>query len=298
VVLRASVAVITHNSGETIQDCLNSIISQDIPRSEYEIIVVDSESTDNTADIVSSLQDVQLIVDQRKGRGLARNIAIHHSKADVIAFIDADCVASPDWLRSHIDLLNEKKLAALGGTVLFPSQSSWLIRMQHHLYFGGLERKKDVIMWDLATCNISFLRQPLEKIGFFKDTVHQGEDTLLCWNLVENGYKVGFHPGPKVTHLYKGMTLSDFLHLKRRDGATDYNLQLLFQGKGPYRLPVRRASVILLSPLLFAARMIRYTSKVKDTAGILTTLGALGHLVLASGYWVIGYLDASRRRTQ
>lgn len=296
--LKASVAVITYNSGETIQDCLRSILNQDIPSPEYEVIVVDSGSTDGTTEIVRSKPDVRLIVDERKGRGLARNIAIRNAKAGIVAFIDADCIAARDWLRTHIEVLNEKRLAALGGAVLFPPRSSWLIRMQHHLYFGELEREKAAITWDLATCNISFLRRPLEKIGFFDDAVHQGEDTLLCWKLVENGYQVGFHPGPKVTHLYKDMTLSDFLRLKRRDGSTDYNLQLLFRGNGPYRLPVGRISVFLLSPLLFTARVVRYASKVKSTSGVLTALGALGHLVLASGYWVIGYLGASRRRTR
>ncbi|MCL4437210.1 MAG: glycosyltransferase [Thaumarchaeota archaeon] len=296
--LRASVAVITYNSGETIRDCLCSILNQDIPRSAYEVLVVDSGSTDGTAELVRTKQNVRLIIDERKGRGLARNVAIRNAKSDIVVFIDADCVAARDWLRTHIEVLNDKKMAALGGAVLFPPQSSWLIRTQHHLYFGGLERKKNAVTWDLATCNISFLRQPLEKIGFFDDTVHQGEDTLLCWKLVENGYEVGFHPGPKVMHLYKDMTLSDFLRLKRRDGSTDYNLQLLFSGKGPYRLPTGRVSVLLLSPLLFTARVARYASKVKSTAGVLAALGALGHLILASGYWVIGYLGASRRRTR
>jgi glycosyltransferase involved in cell wall biosynthesis len=182
--LKASVAVITYNAGETIRDCLHSIICQDLPRDEFEILVVDSGSTDDTLNIVSSLSDIRLMQNKERCRGLARNIAIHRSRADIIAFIDADCVASPDWLRTHIEILSNEDLAAIGGSVFFPQTASYLTQLQHHLYFSMLERKDPTMTWDLATCNISFRRQPLMNIGLFDNTLHQGEDTIVFWNLV------------------------------------------------------------------------------------------------------------------
>lgn len=296
--LRASVAIITYNAEDTIRDCLASIFNQDIPKSEFEVLVVDGGSNDKTVDIARSFPDVRVVVERRRGRGLARNTAIQNSNADVVAFIDADCVAARDWLRTHLEILGAERLAALGGAVLCPPRASYLTQVQHHLYFGNLERREPRMTWDLATCNLSLRRQAVEEIGSFDEAVHQGEDTMLCWRLVKAGYEVYFHPGPKVTHLYRDMKLKDFLDMKLRDGITDYNLQLLFDGNGPYHLPTRRVARLATSPFLFGARILRYASKTADCMGLANSLRAFGYVALASCYWLAGYLAAPKAQIE
>ena len=95
----ASVVVPSYQSAATIRACLRSLAAQDLA-APYEVIVVDS-SRDGTAEIVANeFEDVMLVhrADQTEPAA-ARNLGLERARADVVAFLDADCVAPADWLR-------------------------------------------------------------------------------------------------------------------------------------------------------------------------------------------------------
>src|SRR5262245_56398582 len=85
-----SVIVPVYNGAQSIGNCIESLLKQDYPN--YDIIVVNNNSTDNTVEIVRKYP-VRLVFCLERGPAAARNAGINTSTADIIAFTDADCLA-------------------------------------------------------------------------------------------------------------------------------------------------------------------------------------------------------------
>ena len=93
-----SVILPTFNRGIYILEAINSVLSQTLQN--FELIVVDDGSTDNTRSVLESIRDERVICiyQGNRGRSAARNKAIHHSRGKYIAFLDSDDLYLPDKL--------------------------------------------------------------------------------------------------------------------------------------------------------------------------------------------------------
>ena len=99
-----SVIIPTFNYGKFISRAINSIFSQSF--NDFDIIVVDHGSTDNTRDIVTSFGGVLRYINQeKKGAAFARNVGIEVSTGKYIGFLDADDYFDKDNLRRKIEIL-------------------------------------------------------------------------------------------------------------------------------------------------------------------------------------------------
>lgn len=97
-----SVVVCAKNEEHYIEKCLKHLKNQTL---KSEIIVVDGHSTDRTFSIAKKYAD-KVVKDNRKGVGDARNVGWKIAKGDVIAFCDADCLPSKDWIEKIARLMN------------------------------------------------------------------------------------------------------------------------------------------------------------------------------------------------
>ncbi len=93
---RISVVCCSYNGAKFIGDCLDALAVQDYP--DYEVIVIDDGSTDDTA-AIASRYDVRLISQPNKGLSAARNEGMHQASGEITAYIDDDAYPDPDWLR-------------------------------------------------------------------------------------------------------------------------------------------------------------------------------------------------------
>ena len=111
--------IIPHlNQPQALEACLRSLDAQSLERSLFEIIVVDNGSICVPEHLVASCPGTRLFRETRPGPGPARNLGIQHATGDILAFIDADCRAHPDWLRNALQkLINSPKSTILGGDV-------------------------------------------------------------------------------------------------------------------------------------------------------------------------------------
>jgi glycosyltransferase involved in cell wall biosynthesis len=95
-----SIIVPVFNAQQTIVECIAALTKQDYA-GEFEILVVDNESTDQSHELAAAFSTpVKLLTERRPGASAARNTGIRDASYDLIAFIDADCIARPDWLSS------------------------------------------------------------------------------------------------------------------------------------------------------------------------------------------------------
>ncbi len=112
--LKISVVVPTHNEEKMICSCLEALNNQTLPRDEYEIIVSDGLSTDDTVNIARELADH--VFTGHSPVGAARDYGLKRARAPLVAFTDADTLVPPDWLETFIKAFeNPEVVGAFGG---------------------------------------------------------------------------------------------------------------------------------------------------------------------------------------
>ena len=199
-----SVVMPAHNEEQYIGDCLKALCSQNYPTDQFEVIVVNNNSTDRTADIASA--HGAIVIDQRQGPvGAVRNAGVLAAKGDIIAFIDSDCVAPADWIKNGVELIASRPGCAFGGGCYlrekpYPIERFWLLSnnneatLPKHLLGATIFVRKD-----------DFIRA-----GMFDVTITSGEDTKLTECLMESGTDVRFVQSLSVAHLGNPITIPDF----------------------------------------------------------------------------------------
>ena len=96
--MKISVVIPTYNEEKNIERCIGSLKRQTLHRSEYEIIVVDGNSSDMTMELAKKAGADKVILQKSEGVGGARNDGARIAVGDVVANTDADCILPSDWL--------------------------------------------------------------------------------------------------------------------------------------------------------------------------------------------------------
>lgn len=104
-----SVVIPAYNAAPWIAETLQSVLAQTLH--DFEIIVVDDGSTDETAAVVAKFERVRYLHKPNRGQASARNMGVHAALGEYIAFVDSDDLWSPEKLRLQMDLLRQTGLA-------------------------------------------------------------------------------------------------------------------------------------------------------------------------------------------
>lgn len=154
--LRLSLIVATYNRSASLIRALESVAQQNAPASEWECVVINNNSTDDTqerfAEFVAAHPDlnIRMVTELRQGLSFARNRGIRESEAEYIAIIDDDERISPDFITSYISLFDSTPDAvAAGGSIVaeYPSgRPRWMSHFTERpiantMYFGDKVRE-------------------------------------------------------------------------------------------------------------------------------------------------------------
>ena len=112
-----SVVVPVYNEADDIEELILSLLALDYPADRHEIIIIDNGSTDNTLQIIKKYPVTLLEEREKRGASAARNKGIRQAKGEIIAFIDADCVATSDWLKKLVVDHDDLTIGAFAGEV-------------------------------------------------------------------------------------------------------------------------------------------------------------------------------------
>lgn len=208
---RVSVVVASYNGERTLKACLDSLQRLNYP--DYEVILVDDGSTDNTPQIAAAHPQVRYFRHaENLGLSVARNTGIAAATGEIIAFTDADCRADTDWLYYLVGDLLDSEFAGIGGHNFLPPDDS-SVAAAVLVSPGG---PAHVMLTDrqaehIPGCNMAFYKWALEEVGGF-DPIFRlaGDDVDLCWRLQQRGMKIGFSPGGFVWH-YRRSTVRAYL---------------------------------------------------------------------------------------
>src|SRR3990167_845939 len=195
--LTLSIVIPAYNEEDHLKACLNSISKQTIK--PLQVIVVDNNSTDKTAEIARSYNFVTLLKETKQGIGYARTAGFNAAGADIIGRIDADSILPPNWVEYAIDYLSAHPDELLTGGGYFhdlalPRFFGWF--MEQIAFRANRFIMGHYIAWG---SNMAMRRELWEKV---KNIVHNDptihEDMDLAIHLHEKGYKITYHTDWKV----------------------------------------------------------------------------------------------------
>jgi glycosyltransferase involved in cell wall biosynthesis len=200
---RVTVIVPVYNGAAFITGCLAALDAQTIPPEDYEVIVVDDASTDETPDLVrrfiaTARARVHLIVRPHNGgQAAGRNDALKEAAGELVAFTDSDCEPAPDWLERALHRFAvEPALAGIEGRTV-PKGSVGTLTHQMTNVTGG--------HW--MTCNVFYRREAIARTGGFDERFRTFlEDSDVAFAVQENGGSIAWDPDVLVEHvvLYEG----------------------------------------------------------------------------------------------
>jgi O-antigen biosynthesis protein len=221
-----SVIVCSYNGGQTLATCLDSLGKLNYP--EYEVILVDDGSTDDTSYIAAQFPWVRYIHQSNQGLSHARNTGATAAKGEVLAYTDSDCMVDADWLYYLIGTLVSGNYAGVGGPNVTPPAKNW-IQACVAAAPGGPSHVllTDVVAEHIPGCNMAFYRWAFEGVGGF-DTEYRkaGDDVDFCWRIQQAGWVIAFSPTAIVWH-HRRFTLRAFL--KQQNGYGEAESLLRFK---------------------------------------------------------------------
>jgi glycosyltransferase involved in cell wall biosynthesis len=192
-----SVIIPTFNEEENIAQCLVSLSHQSVPRSEFEIIVVDGGSKDATCEIAKKYAD-SVFTQTSKKVGGARNDGVKAAKGEIVATTDADCILPPNWVKRIAEDFKDSGIVQVYGPV-YPIEEG--IGNQFSLLlantFSRIGYYSRTFYYTLG-CNTAFRKETFVKAGMYR-CIDAGDDLEIAMRMkdfgrisFDNQLRVGF----------------------------------------------------------------------------------------------------------
>lgn len=233
---KVAVVIPTHNRAALIERLLFALEKQTVSAEEFEVVIVDDGSSDDTAGVLERFRSATrlnlrtLRAEAPQGPAAARNRAWRGTTAPVVAFTDDDCVPDPEWLRAGLTAFEGRARIVVGRTK--PPQEQMALAAQ------PFSRVMDVRSSELyETCNVFYRRRELETVGGFDERFRRpsGEDTHLGMSVRDLGVEAVFAPDAVVLHDVRPGDLKAAL----RESLRWADLPLVVKGR-----PVVRATLL------------------------------------------------------
>lgn len=231
-----SIIIPAYNAERSIEKCIRSALAQKYPQENYEVLVVDNNSTDNTVQRIQSFADVRYILEKdRQNCFAACNTGARNARYDLFAFLDADQVADENWLRELVSGHDDERYGAMGGRYVYDDQQ--LLKdidvrgndNRHGIKVDGLDT--------LGSSNCIYKRHVFEALGGFFDEWFSGADFDMAFRL-QNGLKLNIKYNPNAFVVEEGRTVSEYL---KREFRIGYGRMILTE-----RYPRMRQSTLSL----------------------------------------------------
>jgi len=184
---KISVIVPFYNSERYLQRCIAALLAQHYPSADYEVLMVDNNSTDASAEIVRQYPSVTLLTEKKQGAYAARNTGLSAATGAIIAFTDADCVPCQDWLPSIATALFPAQVHLVLGSQQWARDSSALVSM----LVAYQNQKVDFILRSHIkelyygyTNNMAVRREVFDRLGPFLEAL-RGADTVFIHRVVD-----------------------------------------------------------------------------------------------------------------
>ena len=198
-----SIIIPAYNSEKTIGKTIESLLKQNYSKKNYEIIIVDDGSSDNTQDTILKFKQVRLIKQNHKGPATARNLGATNAKGAILLFTGADCVLDKNWIKEMVKPFTNPEIIGVSGTYKTLNNDNFMARFIGYEIEERHERMKRQKFIDfIGTFSAAYRKKIFLKFGGF-DTrfkTSSGEDPELSYRIDKAGLKMVFQPKAIVFH--------------------------------------------------------------------------------------------------
>ena len=229
---RISVVVCTYRNPERLKLTLESIMNQNLPADQSEIIVIDNNSCDSTPQVVTTFSRVRYFQEPIQGLSHARNKGLAEARGEIVAFIDDDAEAAPDWLEALLQVYDSNPdVYAAGGKSLpiWESEKPEWITQEHFRSLSLIEWGETArpLSWPerIIGVNCSFRKTVFREIGMFDTQLGRlgsillgSEDTEIQRRIHEIGKLVYYTPSAVVFHHVPAERMTREYFMRRSDG--------------------------------------------------------------------------------
>lgn len=190
--MRLSIIIPAYNAGKYLERCVSSCEEQSVPQDEFEIIVVNDGSKDNTLEVAESLADkysnVRFFSKKNGGSSSARNMGLDHAKGDYITFVDSDDYLLPGKLATVLSVSEKNKLDLCIFNIKVMSYDGTSVNTDNPLKKGKIYNCEEASIQGYQAGSVwgkLYLRKRLEsnRIRFRTDIIF-GEDSYFSFQVL------------------------------------------------------------------------------------------------------------------
>ncbi|MBS1809159.1 MAG: glycosyltransferase family 2 protein [Acidobacteria bacterium] len=205
-----SVVICAYNAALFISETLESVLAQTCQN--FEIIVVNDGSTDNTDQVVTPYLDrITYLKQPNSGPGAARNTAFKYAQGRYVALLDSD----DQWLPHYLETMLLRLQAEPEIDVLYPNAILFgTAQWEGKLFQDVCPSTAPVTLEKFLAreCNVfisaMFKREILDKVGWFDESLRGSEDFDLWLRMLQRGYRFDFLRDPLVRYRKRADSLS------------------------------------------------------------------------------------------
>jgi len=249
--VKISVIVCTYNRANLLPELLKKLTEQSLSKEEYEVIIVDNASKDNTGEIAGSFigkhPNFRYFYESRQGASCSRNRGAKEARGNIVVFLDDDTLPDIDCLKEHAQTYDSVPDAvSVGGRIelLMPEGRMPETLEPYKMFLGYFSPAKDRFLLQWPTfpieCNFSVRREVGEKFGWFSEKLGRKENSLISNDgasffyeiMVKRRLPVVYNPKAVIEHLVPPERLTKTFILRRTyaQGISDAIFERFFIG--------------------------------------------------------------------
>jgi glycosyltransferase involved in cell wall biosynthesis len=290
--IKVSIIIPTYNRSQSLERALRSIAGLDFPREQFEVVVVDNNSSDATPEVADKFRNagisLKYVKETRLSFTVARHAGAEAATGKILSYIDDDVIVSNRWLKAVIEVFEGDDTVGIVGGPIYPMfeveppawiqkyhpMSGWLSLMDrgpnlhetNNAYGPNLSIRKDVLNlvggFPADTIGVEAEGRP----GVVEKIYVGSGDVGLCAKLRKEGYKVMYVPAALVYHVIPPVRLTKKWWRSRLAGEGCYHAltQQYEKEEGPTKLFVRGLFSIFMatkSAMRFAECAVTKTGK-------------------------------------
>lgn len=170
-----SVVIASYNRASLLKEAIDSVLTQDFD--DFELIVVDDGSTDDTPELLRSYANVCVVRQDRRGVSAARNAGVRRASGEFLAFLDSDDLWLPEKLSAQIAFFKTHPRA-----VICQTEEIWIRRgvrvnpRRRHRKYSGMIFERSVELCLVSPSAVMLERSLLDKVGWFDESLPACED--------------------------------------------------------------------------------------------------------------------------
>jgi glycosyltransferase involved in cell wall biosynthesis len=212
--IRVTVAIPTYNRAACLRQTLDGACRQDFPANEFEILVIDNNSTDDTKAVVAEFAgrfpEPRYVQESKQGLDHARNRAVAEARGNIILFADDDILVEPDWVRRMAEPFGaDDHIGAAGGEVtpVFPDGlPPWIVGWHAP---QALRASAGPLAMDRTPmgANLAIRKSVFDRLGLFRAELDReagsyfsGGDAEMVRRIQASGWEIWFVPEAAVRH--------------------------------------------------------------------------------------------------